>query len=141
MKMEYSQREVLRYSMRRMSRGRVKRHYLRWRQEQEPPLPERCDNPQCLFHTNPLVWNGKPLPLILDHINGNADDNNTNNLRLLCPNCDSQNTATRGGTNKGRIEKEEGGYSLVSRDGKRHHILPAESGEYGIKGSEGGFDT
>jgi hypothetical protein len=95
MKMRYSQHEVLRYCMGGKSRGTVRRYYLRWRQEQEPPLPERCDNQQCLFHTNPLVWNGKPLQLILDHINGNADDNNPNNLRLLCPNCDSQNTDTR----------------------------------------------
>jgi hypothetical protein len=35
-------------------------------------------------------WNGKPLMLILDHINGNAENNDLSNLRLVCPNCDSQ---------------------------------------------------
>jgi len=35
-------------------------------------------------------WNGKELKLQLDHIDGNSDNNNPNNLRLLCPNCHSQ---------------------------------------------------
>jgi hypothetical protein len=35
-------------------------------------------------------WNGKPLVLVLDHINGNNTDHRLQNLRLLCPNCNSQ---------------------------------------------------
>lgn len=35
-------------------------------------------------------WNGKPLVFILDHIDGHANNNNRENLRLVCPNCDSQ---------------------------------------------------
>ena len=34
--------------------------------------------------------NGLPLTLILDHINGNAENNSRENLRMVCPNCDSQ---------------------------------------------------
>lgn len=35
-------------------------------------------------------WNNKDLVLILDHINGNNSDNRLQNLRFLCPNCNSQ---------------------------------------------------
>lgn len=35
-------------------------------------------------------WNGKPLILVLDHINGVNNDNRLENLRLVCPNCNSQ---------------------------------------------------
>jgi len=35
-------------------------------------------------------WVGETIPLQLDHINGNNDDNSLENLRLLCPNCHAQ---------------------------------------------------
>ena len=41
-------------------------------------------------------WLGKPIPLELDHIDGNTNNNNLNNLRLLCPNCHALTPTYRG---------------------------------------------
>lgn len=35
-------------------------------------------------------WNNKPMSLILDHINGKNKDDRLENLRWVCPNCNSQ---------------------------------------------------
>jgi 5-methylcytosine-specific restriction endonuclease McrA len=44
------------------------------------------------------TWQGHPLVLVLDHINGIPDDHRLENLRLICPNCNSQ-TPTFAGRN------------------------------------------
>ena len=35
-------------------------------------------------------WNGAELVFIMDHIDGDASNSRKENLRLICPNCDSQ---------------------------------------------------
>ena len=44
----------------------------------------------CQVCNQDSTWNGKDLMLILDHIDGDSDNWKINNLRLVCPNCDSQ---------------------------------------------------
>jgi len=58
-------------------------------------LDQRCA--ECAL----AEWRGTQLALVLDHVNGNPRDHRLENLRLLCPNCNSQ-TSTFAGRNKRR---------------------------------------
>jgi hypothetical protein len=44
----------------------------------------------CLICGSPPMHNNKPLTFVLDHIDGDASNNKRTNLRMICPNCDSQ---------------------------------------------------
>jgi hypothetical protein len=46
-------------------------------------------------------WRGRPMSLILDHVNGVANDNRLENLRIVCPNC-AATLDTHCGRNKPR---------------------------------------
>ena len=49
-------------------------------------------------------WNGKPIPLELDHVNGRYIDNRLKNLRILCPNCMRKHRPTAGRTSRRMVE-------------------------------------
>jgi hypothetical protein len=53
-------------------------------------LKKRCSSCQR------IEWLGQPIPLELDHINGDHSDNRLFNLRLLCPNCHALTPTYRG---------------------------------------------
>ena len=63
-------------------------------------LRENLINYSCAICHNGGEWRGEELGLRLDHINGVNNDNRLENLRFLCPNCDSQ-TPTYCGKNFG----------------------------------------
>lgn len=70
-------------------------------------LKEKLLTEKCAICEGGPVWNNKPLTLRLDHVNGVRDDHRLANLRLLCPNCDSQ-TVTYCGRNIKQRERPKG---------------------------------
>ncbi len=79
-------------------------------------LIEKCA--QCGMNNE---WQGKPLALHIDHINGVRNDNSIENLRILCPNCHSQ-TPTYAGKGKKRSNKKP--KMKQSKPPKTSHLCP-----------------
>lgn len=52
-------------------------------------IMERQNN-KCAICGCDNQWNNQELIFVLDHIDGKSINNHPNNLRLICPNCDSQ---------------------------------------------------
>ncbi|WP_406831545.1 HNH endonuclease [Pedococcus sp. KACC 23699] len=64
-------------------------------------LVESGVSQSCARCGNDGTWEGSPLTLHVDHINGDFHDNQRQNLRFLCPNCHAQ-TPNFAGRGKGR---------------------------------------
>jgi len=50
-------------------------------------LAEGLKEPRCELCSQGEIWRGRPISMILDHINGVRDDHRLENLRMVCPNC------------------------------------------------------
>lgn len=104
----------------------IKKHYLKWREQQGKPYV--CEVPGCQLPNQVPLWSGVRLVLIMDHKNGKKRDNRVENLRLTCPNCDSQ-LVTKGGGNKERgKDLADNAYKVVGPDGEVSFVYIAEGG-------------
>lgn len=61
------------------SRGHFVKHYL-----------IEAQHHACDICGSPDHWMGMTLIFVLDHIDGDSMNNGRDNLRMVCPNCDSQ---------------------------------------------------
>lgn len=68
----------------------AKSHFLRQRLIKEGRKEARCED--CGLDS----WMGVPIPLELDHVNGDNRDNRIDNLKVLCPNCHALTPTWRG---------------------------------------------
>lgn len=65
-------------------------------------------NGKCSICEMENIWNYKSIVFILDHIDGDPYNNKRENLRLICPNCDSQlDTYKSKNKGKGRFYRRE----------------------------------
>lgn len=68
----------------------IQSHKLRLRLISEGYFEHKC------YRCFNSEWNNLPIPLELEHKDGNHSNNNLNNLTILCPNCHAQTSTYRG---------------------------------------------
>ena len=72
------------------NKNTIQSHKLRLRLIKEGYFEHKC---YTCFNSK---WNNLPIPLELEHKDGNHSNNSLNNLTLLCPNCHAQTSTYRG---------------------------------------------
>ena len=67
---------------------------------------EGIKRPHCELCGQGETWRGRPMALILDHINGIPNDNRLENLQIVCPNCAATLDTHCGRKNRGeRVQR------------------------------------
>lgn len=74
-------------------------------------IPYKCSGPNCTITD---TWNGQPIVLHLEHINGIGNDNRLDNLCFLCPNCHSQTSTYAGRNVQGKKRAVDGSFITLS---------------------------
>ena len=82
---EYNRKKTLPLNQVLVENSSYARHHVKRRIIKEKLLEYKC---QCCGLGD--EWNGKPIVLQLDHINGVNNDHRIENLRFVCPNCHTQ---------------------------------------------------
>ncbi len=82
-------------------------------------LREKFQNKCCICGWAEINPKTGKVPLVADHIDGNWQNNTEDNLRLICPNCDSL-SPTYGALNKGHGRKDR----VVSKRSLDARALP-----------------
>lgn len=65
-------------------------------------LDENIKERKCELCNN-TEWLGNPIPLEVDHINGNCRDHRLENLQILCPNCHAGTDTYRGRNTRNNV--------------------------------------
>ena len=77
----------------------VSKHVRRWLKETQGETCQICSGG---------VWMGKPMPLTIDHVDGNGQNTRPDNLRFVCGNCGMQlPTFTGRNRGKGRVARKK----------------------------------
>ncbi len=87
-------------------------------------LPYKCS---C---GNTGEWNGKPLTLQLDHINGDRYDHRLENLRFLCPNCHTQEPTSSKRKNCDQILSLKDQIVALAKEGKNIRTILISLGQH-----------